>query len=224
MKAIQNDEVASNATSPGRRGLNNVLASDQYLHRKKVIGNSHSNARLPTEKEQSLMVELGRLSRLNEDGGGKALAERSLDRVKIGQMSSVPFVSRQELLANEYKKVIANHPGTLIQQKGDFYDDTDLLQEMFAKEKANILQSRDLRTYESIDSLHKSDSAKNLLAKKKNKRRSESVEVEKLPHRLRTDEVKTSKFADKLHANGDSSTRLDNMKPTSHFSLLGPNK
>jgi hypothetical protein len=45
------------------------------------------------------------------------VAERSLDRVKVAQAFNGgrdAFQSRQELLANEYKKVIENHPGTLI--------------------------------------------------------------------------------------------------------------
>lgn len=47
--------------------------------------------------------------------------------------------SRKELLAAEYKKVIENHPGMLLQSNGEQFDDTDLLSRMFAKEKANIL-------------------------------------------------------------------------------------
>jgi hypothetical protein len=90
---------------------------------------------------------------------------------------------------------------------------------MFAKEKANILQSHVLRNFESIDTLHKSESTKNLANKKTTKRRSESVEVEKLQHRLRTDEIKTSKAADQQ--SGESSIRGENNKPTSHFQLLG---
>ncbi len=128
------------------------------------------------------------------------------------------FQSRQELLANEYKKVIENHPGTLLQQqKGDLYDDTDFLQEMFAKEKANILQSHALRNHESNDLLHKSESTKELLGRRKTKKRSESVEVDKLKLRLRTDEVKTSKMADKLQLSGESGSRAEPAKPTSHF-------
>ena len=42
--------------------------------------------------------------------------------------------SRQELLKNEYRKVIETHPQTLINTHEN-YDDTDFLQRIFAKEK-----------------------------------------------------------------------------------------
>ena len=92
---------------------------------------------------------------------------------------------------------------------------------MFAKEKANILQSHALRNHESNDLLHKSESTKELIGKKKIKKRSESVEVDKIKQRLRTDEVKSSKMVDKLQLSGESGTRNESMKPTSHFQLLG---
>jgi hypothetical protein len=57
------------------------------------------------------------------------------------------------------------------------YDDTNFLQEMFEKEKTNILQSHALRNHESIDQLLKCESNKDFNAKKKSKRRSESEEV-----------------------------------------------
>ena len=146
-------------------------------------------------------MELGRLSRLHDDSGKLGVAERSLDRVKVTQAfngARDAFQSRQELLANEYKKVIENHPGTLMQQEGDIYDDTNFLQEMFEKEKTNILQSHALRNHESNDQLLKCESTKELNGKKKTNRRSESVEVNQMKNRLKTDEVKTSKITDKL--------------------------
>jgi len=44
------------------------------------------------------------------------------------------MISRQELLNNEYRKVVANHPSTLINAREN-YNDTDFLELMFAKEK-----------------------------------------------------------------------------------------
>jgi hypothetical protein len=85
---------------------------------------------------------------------------------------------------------------------------------MFAKEKDNILQSHSLRNYESIDALHGSDSAKDLGNKKKIKSRSESLELDRMKQRLRTDEIKTSK---QTELSGESASRAEIIKPTSHF-------
>lgn len=41
--------------------------------------------------------------------------------------------SRAELLQNEYKKVIENHPGTIGVPVSSKYDDTDFLSQMFTK-------------------------------------------------------------------------------------------
>ena len=46
--------------------------------------------------------------------------------------------SRHELLQNEYKKVIENHPATIGTGK-QTYDDTDFLNRMFSKDDANKL-------------------------------------------------------------------------------------
>jgi hypothetical protein len=67
-----------------------------------------------------------------------SIADRSLDRVKasnflLGQ-SKDAVMSRQDLIKNEYRKVIKNHPSTLI-NTSDTYDDTDFLNRMFAKDK-----------------------------------------------------------------------------------------
>ena len=48
--------------------------------RTKGMVNSHSNKRLPTDKEQSLMIEFGRMQNIIDSRGG--IADRSLDRVK----------------------------------------------------------------------------------------------------------------------------------------------
>ena len=64
---------------------------------------------------------------------------QSLDRAsnnngKATAGSSTAIIqSRAELLRNEYKKVIENHPGTISMKDGSSnkYDDTDLLSRMF---------------------------------------------------------------------------------------------
>lgn len=72
-----------------------------------------------------------------ERGG---IADRSLDRMKAANffMSKDLTISRQDLLKNEYRKVIENHPSTLINAHEN-YDDTDFLERMFAKEKEHNL-------------------------------------------------------------------------------------
>ena len=75
-----------------------------------------------------------------ERGG---IADRSLDRVSAnnakGNLLSgggIILQSRAELLQNEYKKVIENHPGTIggaIGSASKQYDDTDFLSRMFTK-------------------------------------------------------------------------------------------
>jgi len=130
---------------------------------------------------------MGLLSNSKDERG--VIADRSLDRVKAAQVFSGArevFQSRQELLANEYRKVIENHPGTL--HSSDQYDDTDFLSRMFAKDKENILQSHALKHQESGD-LVKSDSTQQLLQNNKRKR-SESTEPNKFHPRLRSNEPK----------------------------------
>ena len=67
-----------------------------------------------------------------------AINDRSLDRAsnnngKATAGSTAIIQSRAELLRNEYKKVIENHPGTIAMKDGSSnkYDDTDLLSRMF---------------------------------------------------------------------------------------------
>lgn len=87
----------------------------------------------------------GAASPVYQRGG---LADRSLDRIisakRLGQDKEKAsksdllgaggvLQSRAELLQNEYKKVIENHPGTIGVPAGGKYDDTDFLQQMFTK-------------------------------------------------------------------------------------------
>ena len=79
--------------------------------RLKGMQNSHSNKKLPTWKGNDLIST-------NLERGG--IADRSLDRMNsnllrggVGLLNSGPGaiqVSRQELMQNEYKKIIENHP------------------------------------------------------------------------------------------------------------------
>ena len=95
---------------------------------------------MPTWKAQGqsslLTSDKGISSPVFERGG---IADRSLDRVsanaKGNLISGVGVMqSRAELLQNEYKKVIENHPGTIQgTSAGGKYDDTDFLSRMFTK-------------------------------------------------------------------------------------------
>ena len=67
--------------------------------------------------------------------------------------------SRADLLKNEYKKVIENHPGTISGPGGEKYDDTDFLSRMFTK-GPKIADSLGLNRKESTEVLHKSQSMK----------------------------------------------------------------
>ena len=62
--------------------------------------------------------------------------------------------SRAELLQNEYKKVIENHPGTMGRQGK--YDDTDFLSQMFSKNHES--GTLGLNRHDSSEVLHKSQS------------------------------------------------------------------
>ena len=88
----------------------------------------------------------GAASPVYQRGG---LADRSLDRIisakRLGQdkantnrgellgLGGGILQSRAELLQNEYKKVIENHPGTIGVPASSKYDDTDFLSQMFTK-------------------------------------------------------------------------------------------
>lgn len=65
--------------------------------------------------------------------------------------------SRAELLQNEYKKVIENHPGTIAGAGVTKYDDTDFLSRMFSK-NPNEASERPLglNKQDSSEVLHKS--------------------------------------------------------------------
>jgi hypothetical protein len=61
--------------------------------------------------------------------------------------------SRHELLQNNYKKVIQNHPGAIGSNKQQ-YDDTDFLNRMFSKDQ----DRNNFNNYDSSEVLHKSES------------------------------------------------------------------
>jgi hypothetical protein len=67
-------------------------------------------------------------------------------------------MSRAELLQNEYKKVIENHPGTIVGPGVSKYDDTDFLSRMFTKgpNDKNENQNLGLNRQDSTEVLHKS--------------------------------------------------------------------
>lgn len=65
--------------------------------------------------------------------------------------------SRHELIQNNYKKVIQNHPATIGRTSKQHYDDTDFLNRMFTKDNNNF------NNYESSEVLHKSESQQILL-------------------------------------------------------------
>lgn len=67
--------------------------------------------------------------------------------------------SRHELLQNNYKKVIQNHPATIGTGNPHQYDDTDFLNKMFSKDH----DRNGLNNYESSEVLHKSESQQILL-------------------------------------------------------------
>lgn len=67
--------------------------------------------------------------------------------------------SRADLLKNEYKKVIENHPGTIVGPSGGKYDDTDFLSRMFTNGPKHG-EPLGLSKKESSEVLHKSQSMK----------------------------------------------------------------
>ena len=89
------------------------------------------------------------IPRVTDERGNNNIADRSLDRVSASQIAAAAkgnannlvsgnniLQTRAELLQNEYKKVIENHPGTIAAGHGSSgkYDDTDLLSRMFSKD------------------------------------------------------------------------------------------
>jgi len=165
------------------------LQNNSGISRQRLRGlqNSHSNKKLPTWKAQghnSLIVASsnapkpmdlsGAASPVYQRGG---LADRSLDRIisakRLGQdkdkISKGELLapggvmqSRAELLQNEYKKVIENHPGTIAVPSSSKYDDTDFLQQMFTKnpKKSGQIEPLGLNKQDSSEVLHKSQSLK----------------------------------------------------------------
>lgn len=152
------------------------------------------------------------------DGRG-GIADRSLDRGKAANFFNGVrdvFYSRQELLQNEYKKVIENYPSTLISK--DKYDDTDFLNQMFAKDKQNILEAHGKKGQEDL--LKNSESVQLL---NKNVRRSDSVESHQLvKNKLRTDEPKKERLNDSSDSQHNKANfKAGEVKPTSMFQLMG---
>lgn len=161
----------------GEAGASNTqqltgIANNIGISRTRVKGlqNSHSNKRLPTWKAQGqsslITSEKGISSPTFERGG---IADRSLDRVSANAKGNLfsgggnVLQSRAELLQNEYKKVIENHPGTIIGPGMSKYDDTDFLSRMFTKgpnQEKN--ENLGLNRQESSEVLHKSQSVKML--------------------------------------------------------------
>jgi hypothetical protein len=126
--------------------------SKQNLH---AIDASHSNKKLPTWKGGGLL-EGSRLSLVEET----SFKEKSLDRINskkllpgVGNAGGSVAQSRHELIQNNYKKVIQNHPTTINTGNHLKYDDTDFLNKMFTKE-----QERNGHNLDSSEVLHKSES------------------------------------------------------------------
>lgn len=99
-----------------------------------------------------------------ERGG---IADRSLDKVSINSKvnllsggGAIIQQSRADLLKNEYKKVIENHPGTIAGPGGSKYDDTDFLSRMFTNNGPKNTETLGLNKKESCEVLHKSQSMK----------------------------------------------------------------
>ena len=122
----------------------------------------------------------GAASPVYQRGG---LAERSLDRIisakrlgqdksnankhellGVGAAAGAILQSRAELLQNEYKKVIENHPGTIGVPVSSKYDDTDFLSQMFTKknlkQSGGHIEPLGLNKQDSSEVLHKSQSLK----------------------------------------------------------------
>lgn len=119
----------------------------------------------------------GAASPVYQRGG---LADRSLDRIisakRLGQDKANAnrgellglgaagvLQSRAELLQNEYKKVIENHPGTIGVPANSKYDDTDFLSQMFTNNIKNSngqIEPLGLNKQDSSEVLHKSQSVK----------------------------------------------------------------
>lgn len=186
-----NNENNSNLLQ-GNMMMNNAasLQNNSGISRQRLKGlqNSHSNKKLPTWKAQghnSLIVGSSNAATKPMDLSGAAspvyqrggLADRSLDRIisakRLGQdkdkISKGELMapggvmqSRAELLQNEYKKVIENHPGTIAVRVSSKYDDTDFLQQMFTKnpKKSGQIEPLGLNKQDSSEVLHKSQSLK----------------------------------------------------------------
>ena len=101
---------STSGTTSQHKGLaNGAQIAKAARSRLKGMQNSHSNKKLPTWKGNSLLADGGNLER-----GG--IADRSLDRMHGNLLSggaAVVLQSRQELMQNEYKKIIENHPATI---------------------------------------------------------------------------------------------------------------
>lgn len=107
--------VPANESNPIRHNLQNAPVTVTSTRSKTNIAHlegSQSNKKMPTWKG---LLEGTRLSQVEEN----AIKESSLDRVNTkrvlanaGGNNSV-VQSRHELLQNNYKKVIQNHPATI---------------------------------------------------------------------------------------------------------------
>ena len=140
--SINNSVAQSNSYSKGL--ANGAQIAKAARSRLRGMQNSHSNKKLPTWKGNSLLSE-------QFDRGG--VADRSLDRMHGNLLAGGAVLqSRQELMQNEYKKIIENHPATI---GNDKYDDTDFLQRMFTAKDEH---------QESSEVLHKSHSQHAMLS------------------------------------------------------------
>lgn len=140
--SLNNSIAQSNSYSKGL--ANGAQIAKAARSRLRGMQNSHSNKKLPTWKGNSLLAD-------QFDRGG--LADRSLDRMHGNLLSGAGVLqSRQELMQNEYKKIIENHPATI---GNDKYDDTDFLQRMFTAKDEH---------QESSEVLHKSHSQHAMLS------------------------------------------------------------
>ena len=140
--SLNNSVAQSNSYSKGL--ANGAQIAKAARSRLRGMQNSHSNKKLPTWKGNSLLSD-------QFDRGG--VADRSLDRMHGNLLGGGAVLqSRQELMQNEYKKIIENHPATI---GNDKYDDTDFLQRMFTAKDEH---------QESSEVLHKSHSQHAMLS------------------------------------------------------------
>lgn len=110
------------AFGPSKNGLQSnqqiapvTVATTRSKTNINYLDGSQSNKKLPTWKGS--LLEGSRLSQVEES----TLKERSLDRVNskkilgnaLGGGANSVVQSRHELLQNNYKKVIQNHPATI---------------------------------------------------------------------------------------------------------------